>query len=472
MLFVFAIPFVIFTTLILAIEWDQFHSKYITTSLPSVLAKSSNPQKITLLNSGLASLWARLELIENAKTSVDIEYFIFELDQSARLVTQALIKKASEGVKVRVIVDFSMPVFKLNPTVAAFMQKEGVEVKYYNTVDHYQIFKVQHRSHRKLLVADGTRAITGGRNIANDYFDLSHKYNFYDTDLLIEGDIVESLSKSFNDYWNSDLAQDSKTIGSKFTREELTQALHFLDSDTSLLHLREKIQAKGRELLAREFRTTCFDSIYAADHPGSGLASRKVYSVLVEESTRAKNKIFLESPYFILKSDGVQDFKSIVDRNVDVTVLTNTLHSTDAYYTISAFAATLGDLNRTGIEVWGYKGAPPDPSQLVPEVDVSQRWGLHAKRGVIDDETTIVGTYNIDPRSANLNSEMIFICRQNKELARAVTENMEIRLAGSVPLVKQGCIECFKNLTQQTGFFEKMRFLILIPLASRLDFLL
>jgi putative cardiolipin synthase len=139
-----------------------------------------------------------------AKESIELEFFIYEIDTASRLVTQALARKAREGVKVRLLVDFSLPVFKLAPHYAAVLQAAGVEVRYYNTAGLARFFAANHRTHRKLLVVDRQRAVIGGRNIADDYFDLSERYNFLDSDLLIQGPVVASISDSFDLYWQSD----------------------------------------------------------------------------------------------------------------------------------------------------------------------------------------------------------------------------------------------------------------------------
>ena len=117
--------------------------------------------------------------------SIALEFFIYDVDEASRLLTQALIGKAREGVQVRILVDFSAPVFKLKPAYARLLGQAGVKVRYYNTSALYRLVSIQHRSHRKLLIIDEETVLTGGRNIANDYFDLSDHYNFLDSDLEV-----------------------------------------------------------------------------------------------------------------------------------------------------------------------------------------------------------------------------------------------------------------------------------------------
>src|SRR6476469_2575287 len=174
----------------------------------SLLADSTAPHAITHFDQGAASFNRRLELIAAARRSIALEFFIYDEDDASRLLTQALMKKAREGVQVRILVDFSAPVFQLKPAYARLLGEAGVKVRYYNTSAVYRLISIQHRSHRKLLIVDGETVLTGGRNIANEYFDLSYRYNFLDSDLEVTGPIVKTVLQSFDVYWNSPLATD------------------------------------------------------------------------------------------------------------------------------------------------------------------------------------------------------------------------------------------------------------------------
>src|SRR5215213_10239853 len=174
----------------------------------SVLAQSTVPHTITHFDQGAASFQRRLELIAEARKSIALEFFIYDVDDASRLLTLALIKRAREGVQVRILVDFSAPVFKLKPAYARLLGEAGVKVRYYNTSAIYRLVSIQHRSHRKLLIVDGATVLTGGRNIGDDYFDLSQRYNFLDADLEVSGPVVKTVLESFDVYWNSHLGSE------------------------------------------------------------------------------------------------------------------------------------------------------------------------------------------------------------------------------------------------------------------------
>jgi putative cardiolipin synthase len=143
------------------LEWIVRENPGVEASLQ---AHSTEPHTLTHFDQGAASFHRRLELIQAAKQSIALEFFIYDVDESARLLTQALMRKAREGVQVRILVDFSAPVFQLKPAYAQVLREAGVRVRYYNTSAVYRLVSIQHRSHRKLLIIDGTTVLTGGRN--------------------------------------------------------------------------------------------------------------------------------------------------------------------------------------------------------------------------------------------------------------------------------------------------------------------
>ena len=460
------------------IEFDRFsvktfQKKQNQSDQPAVESLSfhtKNPQQITLINSGLASLWKRIDLIRSAKKSIEMEYFIYNLDRSSRILNRELILQAQKGIKVRIIVDYSKPVFQLDPFVAAFLKQSGIEVRYYNTASMFNVFGVQHRSHRKLLIVDDQFVITGGRNVADEYFDLSENYNFLDTDILIEGTSVAEIKKGFDFYWKSNLSDSAEKFQTAFSEEQLQSVVEEIkkgDKDDAVL---AEISQIGKRKFQESFKATCNDFSYVTDFPGASVAHRKVYNQIIIESERALKEIIVESPNFVLKTDGMEAIKNLVNRGVHFKVLTNSLQSTDAFYTVSAFFATMRSLVSLGLEVWGYSGGAFD-SEL-KSIKQSGRWGLHSKRAVIDGETTLIGTYNIDPRSANLNSELMVVCRNQKELAEKVLLDINSRFANSLPLVQKNCLNCWTHVFKGASFQSQLLFFVFIPVSSQFDFLL
>jgi cardiolipin synthase C len=139
---------------------------------------SKAPHDMRVINSGIAALYGRIDLIRRAQKTLELEYFIFNPDHSGRIVLKELIKASKRGVKVRILVDKSMAVFVLDKYYAAALKEHNIELRYYNNASALALSSVQFRNHRKLLAMDNTEAITGGRNIGNEYFDLSEELIF------------------------------------------------------------------------------------------------------------------------------------------------------------------------------------------------------------------------------------------------------------------------------------------------------
>lgn len=425
--------------------------------------RSREPHPVALLDVGFDSLAARMRMIEEAKESIELEFFIYEIDTASRLVTQALARKAQQGVRVRILVDFALPIFKLAPQYAETLKAAGVEVRYYNTAGLARFFASNHRTHRKLLVVDRQKAIIGGRNIANDYFDLSEAYNFLDSDMLIQGPIVGAIADSFELYWRSDWV----------ARPEDVAAGVALGAGRGLLGgaspQEEALAAELRQHQPQHQLSTCNDIHFVTDYPGSGVERRKVFLEISRLVQEARQQIMVESPYLVLRDDGMALLRGVVQRGVKLRFLTNSLHSTDAYYTVASLAHSLDVLKMPNLEVWAYQGSPLT-SGLRPSA--SQRWGVHAKRAVFDDHTVVVGTYNMDPRSANLNSELIVVCRNNAFLARTMIQDMQARMAQSRAIVGTADAGGLDALTEGADDEAIARMRRIAPIANWLDFLM
>ncbi|MCP4911598.1 MAG: phosphatidylserine/phosphatidylglycerophosphate/cardiolipin synthase family protein [Oligoflexia bacterium] len=452
-----AFIFLIYLLFAFFLWFSEYKDRQILSEVKSIYSRKQTPHKLTLLNSGISSFKKRLDLIDQAKESIELEFFIYELDSASKLLTSKIVKAARRGVKVKVLVDFSVTVFKLAPVYAKKLIDEGVEVKYYNTASNSRIITIQHRNHRKLLVVDSKYVFIGGRNIADDYFDLSDHYNFLDSDVLIEGEIVNDIRKSFYSYWSSDYS--SAPVTDEVSREDFFK----LTPKTS--EILSQIEKNSKEIELLNFQTTCDDISYITDNPGVFTSNRQVYKRLELILSKAKKSIVAESPYLVLRKDGLNLMKKLTNNGADLSILTNSLKSTDAYYTVSALSLSLSDIKETKARLFVF-----NESKSPYSFSKNTRYGLHAKRAVVDSKHSIIGTYNIDPRSANFNSEVLVICRNNEELAKAIIEDIELR--------KKYAIEPFKDkspflsLIRGASRADQFKFFLSLPLSRLFDFLL
>ena len=485
--------------LILWIIIFYFLPKLQAEDFSSFKVKIEEPHEIVLLNHGLSSLEERLEMIENAQTSIDVEYFIFNLDQSGRMFTQALVEKAKQGVKVRMLLDYFMVKNKFTPFFAHEMAKYGIEVKYYNVTSLLNIFKGQYRNHRKLLIVDGNEVITGGRNIGDEYFDLSDKFNFLDRDIKIRGSIVTHIQDTFNKVWDSkqtrilkrqkEPAQNDPSYSNsnkgafgydhdKFRQDlsnwkrKVIDAIEFLTKKDNRF-VDEDLRAKAKSILAREYHGICNKMSFNSEYPLVGKASRKERVIKHDISERIKNakeKILFDSPYFIVDDESQSALKEALDNQTQVVLLTNSLHSTDAIYVYAAFDNLIKKWINAGLQTYVYKGNSLSSYEYVSPSIANSRFGLHAKSFVFDNKDVIIGTFNFDPRSANFNTELTVGCEDSPELAYEVTQDIENRIQNSFFLDSSKTVDDVEFY--KIGFFKRLEYLFIKIPANFLEYLL
>jgi putative cardiolipin synthase len=458
--------------------------------------KSTDPQEMTIINSGSASLKKRLQMIEGAQRTIEAEFFIYNIDQAGRLFTQALVKKAGQGVKVRILVDYGFPIGKLDPYYATALAKAGVEVRYYNPNLSFELFKGQFRSHRKTLIVDDSEAMTGGRNIADEYFDLAADYNFLDRDVSVKGPMAKAVRASFDRFWNSNMTKtpektvlpeksqyglgdyvgggDEQAVFQRYKNDlnryqkETARANDYLtqnDKDRSVL---KNLKAMNTGSLQSH---TCMDSVFAADMPGIGQKSRVLFEEIKYQVLQAHESIDVESPYFVLSPEGMETFK-LLQKRAQLNVYTNSLNSTDAIYTTAVFYPNISQLIQLGMNVYIYHGKSLNGHDTLLKEAQDARWGIHAKSAVIDKETIMVGTFNVDPRSHNINAEMAIMCRNNKALAKDVLDSMEERKGQSVQLNTAGRPVDGTSKFENVSLPKRITYHLLTPFANIFSFLL
>lgn len=446
--------------------WGERHEKPPEMRADPVFVRSLQPHTIELINDGLTSLQRRIEMIDSAKESIELEFFIYELDSSARIVTSKLFEAAKRGVKVKLLVDFSPAVLKLSPGYARGLEERGIEVRYYNTASLFRFVSSQHRSHRKLLIVDGKSAMTGGRNIGDDYFNLSTHYNFLDSDVKVEGPVAQSIRESFMHYWESDLALRSSSL----PVDAQSGDDRFFSLEPALAETIVQIENIAGARKKPPVQHVCNDVVFATDYIGKSAFNRQVFKRLAEFLGEARSELVGESPYFILRKDGIDLLKQLTDRGVSQRFLTNSLSSTDAWYTISALSLSLSGMEKAKIDLRVYDGSKPK-ERLLTINEASSRWGVHAKRAVVDRKHIVIGTYNVDPRSANFNSELMLICRDNPGLAEEMLADINDRITRSRKLFdsEKGALE---TLLEGSHGSEKMKFALALPLVFFFDFIL
>ncbi|PIK16064.1 phosphatidylserine/phosphatidylglycerophosphate/cardiolipin synthase family protein [Halobacteriovorax sp. JY17] len=466
---------------------------------------SQNSQKILILNDGYSALEKRLELIEKATKTIDMETFIWRVDDSGQLLTHALIKKAREGVKIRLLIDTFVGAKDFNYFIAHEMRKEGIEVKYYNPTPLYRFIEAQWRNHKKSMTIDHRETIIGGRNIGDEYFDLSPEYNFVDRDVWIEGDLVDAVTLSFESIWTSqeseevtrdkmpakyDLKYRRNSRGSsrgliqfkndlRAWKKKVSFAENFVSLKNEKSDLREQIRNLSLIQAPEQYYGTCSSASFVSDRPLShdtGKTKRILKKEIYKRINNSKTSLQIESPYFIVNKETEEILKDALSRGVKTTLLTNYLYSTDAIYVSAAFNSIANDWLSSGMDIYLYGGDTQTDYQTINTEVQNGRWGTHAKSAVFDEDSLMIGSFNFDPRSYNFSAELAFFCDGNKELADALSEDIKQRETDSILIQKKDLENdpdsVDESLFYRVGFGKKALYYLLKGPSNLFDFIL
>jgi phosphatidylserine/phosphatidylglycerophosphate/cardiolipin synthase-like enzyme len=420
----------------------HFNSPHLlSVELDSLQEKLKTKTGVYTLEEGDESMIARAWLSESSEKTIDIQYFIFSADNVGLIAVDYLIRAADRGVQVRILVDDilveadadellaldahpNLQIKIYNPTANI---GKNLPKKLYSLSTHFRGFN--QRMHNKTFIVDGQVVITGGRNIADEYFDYDHEYNFRDRDVLLMGKVSAAIQQSFNQFWDDTLSVPIDRLitvdSAKLNIAVKYQYLHQYACNPANFwpQVREKIRqvpvAFGNMQASGKLVWT--DSVvFVSDIPGKnngenglkgGGASTDALIGLIKN---AKKSISIQSPYLVTTRLSQQLFYEAVKRGVTVNILTNSLSSTDNLEAFNGYQREREALLKTGINIFEFK---PDAQirykimtgALQKEIGFKPVFGLHAKSMVVDSAIAVIGTFNLDPRSANLNTECIAI---------------------------------------------------------------
>jgi putative cardiolipin synthase len=427
----------------------------IESACPDCASQSSTQTGMYILEKGEESLMGRAWLTRNATRSIDVQYFIWSSDNVGILAAQHLLRAADRGVHVRVLVDDvlvdaedrSLLLLSAHPNaeIRIYNPRISVGVGFWGKVKNvlFDFRATNQRMHDKTAIFDGVAGITGGRNMADEYYDFDHEYNFRDRDVLVLGAAVHDMRANFDEFWNSEFAVPVEDIFAEqvgeITAADVEQRARELNAYAKnpanfAPEVREAITAT-EERIPKLMQALVWDDVsFVNDVPGkndgeSGLSgSGESTNQLIRAVRNAESSILIQSPYLILPEGGIELMHSLVQRGVRIRISTNSLASTDNIPAFGGYASQRADLLDAGVELYEFMPHPAIKDELIenyPRIaEADPIFSLHAKSMVIDDELVFIGTFNLDPRSANLNTEVGVMVR-NSELARQVTASIE-----------------------------------------------
>jgi cardiolipin synthase C len=451
---------VVLLVLIPAVEArSQSISAWIDANCVDCTAQMSTKTGVYVLEKGEEALIGRAWLTQHTARSIDVQYFIWSTDNIGILAAEQLLSAAERGVSIRVLVDDFL-IDAHDRTLLLLSAHPNVQIRIYNPnvtvgVSFWQRLKnavtgfreINQRMHDKTAIFDGIAGITGGRNMADEYFDYDQEYNFRDRDVLLLGSSVSDMSENFAEFWSSELAVPVEQLLnveavqiSGADVQQRSQELHAYAADPVNFEpeIRETIDNAAHYFPALLQAITWEDVVFLSDVPGknsgeSGLGGGgESTKQLINAVRSAEESVLIQSPYLIMPEGGIELFEELVSRGVRVRISTNSLASTDNIQAFSGYQGQRKDLLEAGVELFEFMDEPSIREQLIdryPRIaDNDPIFAIHAKSMVIDGKLVFIGTFNLDPRSANLNTEVGMLV-ESREIALQVTESIERDMA-------------------------------------------
>lgn len=403
---------------------------------------------------------ARVLLTRSAERTLDVQYYIWRKDITGTLLLHEMQLAANRGVRVRVLLD-DHGTAAVDDEIAAINAHPHVEVRLFNpfVVRRPKYFgfltdfsRLNRRMHNKSFTADNQVTIVGGRNIGDEYFGATDGLIFADLDVLAIGPVVDETSRDFDRYWASASAYPAELILPEPASDALDQleaagaVAASADSATEYL-LAVRRSGFLRALLDGELPLEWAVTRMVSDDPAKGLAKAPRKGLLMPQLMailgQPQRSVDLVSPYFVPTAAGVEAFAALVRQGIRVRVLTNSLEATDVAVVHAGYAKRRKALLEAGVSLFELRDPGSDDPRNERDKGIgpfgSSGSSLHAKTFAIDDERVFVGSFNFDPRSINLNTELGFVIESPtlaKEVARAFETSIpanayELRLSES-----------------------------------------
>jgi putative cardiolipin synthase len=403
---------------------------------------------IAALRNARDAFAARALLADAAEHTLDVQYYIWHDDLSGTLLLDALRRAAKRGVRVRLLLDDNNTI-GFDPVLSELDATPNIEVRLFNPFRHrrWRILdfltdfgRLNRRMHNKSFTADNQVTIVGGRNIGDEYFDVSHDLLFVDLDVLAIGPVVNDVSRDFERYWTSKSAMPVKRVIAPATAASIALVEAKADrvaQDPAAQAYIEAIvrQPFVRDLLARTLEFDWAPTSMLSDDPAKGLGavadSGLMWPRLKELFGTPAREMDLVSPYFVPGAKGVEYFRALTARGVRVRIMTNSLEATDVAAVHAGYARRRKPLVRAGVRLFEMKRMAPRAQERSLGGSVgSSGSSLHAKTFAVDRSRVFIGSFNFDPRSARLNTENGFVIESAalaQTIADALSETIPLR---------------------------------------------
>lgn len=370
---------------------------------------------------------ARVLLARQAEKTLDVQYYIWRADTTGILLFDELRAAAERGVRVRLLLDDNGTA-GLDTELAALDRHPNIEIRLFNpfrirtpkAIGYFTDFmRVNRRMHNKSFTADSQATIVGGRNIGDEYFGADEGVQFADLDVLAVGTVVGDVSADFDRYWASDSSYPVALILPDVDAQRLQALARTAASIASAPAAVEYVRAIRESafiasLLEGELTFEWASTRMVSDDPAKGLGKAEseglLFRQLGEILGEPQRHVELISPYFVPTAAGTEAFAAMAERGVRIRVMTNSLAATDVAAVHAGYAKRRKDLLEAGIRLYEMRSTLAENAHSPSHGPFgSSAASLHAKTFAVDGSRVFVGSFNFDPRSANLNTELGFV---------------------------------------------------------------
>jgi cardiolipin synthase C len=382
------------------------------------------------LPDGRDAFAARVLLAQAAERTLDAQYYIWHNDMTGALLFEALHAAADRGVRVRLLLDDNRT-SGLDTTLAALDAHPNIEVRLFNPFVIRQprligfitdFSRLNRRMHNKSFTADNQVTIIGGRNVGDEYFGATEGFVFVDLDVMAVGPVVKDVSRDFDRYWASGSSYPADRLlppADPALIQELASAASRIEHDPAAAAYMDALRRSVfvRELMEGHLALEWAPTRMLSDDPAKGLGlaapeallPQKLGDIIGEPAA----EVGLVSAYFVPGAAGAEDLAALAQRSVRVRVLTNALEATDVAPVHAGYAKRRKFLLKAGVTLYEFRrlspATGPNKSAGLVGGSGSSASGLHAKTLSVDRARIFIGSFNFDPRSAKLNTEMGFV---------------------------------------------------------------
>ncbi|PEJ34272.1 phospholipase [Peribacillus butanolivorans] len=408
--------------------------------------KESTVDRVLLLEDGYESGLARMRMIQEAQHSIDIAYYAFGKGKSSELILGALFEAADRGVKVRILLDGISHGLRgrLSSVRYALASHENIELRYYETFKPFKPWTWHNRLHDKIITTDGKLGIIGGRNIADKYLANNPPKNYvYDRDVLIfnakqeKDSVIVEMKDYIHELWIHpytskvfvDLSKRQKEKGKRVRDTLLNQYSKAIQNNADFVN----------PAIDWSKSTTPTKKVSFIHNPIERFNKHPfVWRSLVDIAANANKSVLIQSPY-IVPADAMKEYvPKNMDSKADWTILTNSVTSTPNVIAFSSYLALRDSIVESGARLYEY----------------SKLYSLHGKSAVYDQRLSAVGSFNLDSRSAFLNTESIVII-DGEEFAAQLIGAIESKISDSTLVAdNKRYIEPPEDQKKEKSFFK------------------